>query len=115
MEGIKEAIEYVVGLSQPNYAEHEGEKWADKPMYRIHHELPKANALQMCTLDSLVGYIKSNTDKMDKHMLIHVQSPTKSRFDVRIDVDRCRENWWKSMQCCHSLRSTHIIRQNLLS
>ena len=24
MEGIKEAIEYVVGLSQPNYAEHEG-------------------------------------------------------------------------------------------
>ena len=92
MEGIKEAIEYVVGLSQPNYAEHEGEKWADKPMYRIHHELPKANALQMCTLDSLVGYIKSNTDKMDKHMLIHVQSPTKVVLMSELDVDRCREN-----------------------
>lgn len=91
MEGIKEAIEYVVGLSQPNYAEHEGEKWADKPMYRIHHELPKANALQMCTLDSLVGYIKSNTDKMDKHMLIHVQSPTKVVLMSELDVDRCRE------------------------
>ena len=29
MEGIKEAIEYVVGLSQPNYAEHEGKPFYD--------------------------------------------------------------------------------------
>ena len=58
MEGMKEAIEYVVGLSQPNYTEHEGEKWSDK---------------------------------MDKHMLIHVQSPTKVVLMSELDVDRCRE------------------------
>lgn len=91
MEGMKEALEYVVGLSAPSYTEHEGELWSDKPMHRIHKKMPKAARLQMGTLTSLVEYIKSNTDKMDNHMLIHVQSPTKVVLMSELDEDRCRE------------------------
>lgn len=53
MQGIKEALEYVVDLSAPHYVEHEGEKWSDKTMHRIHRPLPKADALQMNTLTRL--------------------------------------------------------------
>ena len=91
MEGLKEALEYAVGLSAPNYTEHEGEKWADKQMYRIHHKLPKADALQMNTLTSLIDYIKSNTDKMSDNMIIHIQSPTRVALLSSLDCDRCRE------------------------
>lgn len=92
MEGLKEALEYAVGLSAPNYTEHEGEKWADKPMYRIHHKLPKADVLHLNTLTSLIDYIKSNTDKMSKNMIIHIQSPTKVSLLSSLDCDRRREN-----------------------
>lgn len=91
MDGIKEALEYVVNLSQPNYTEHEGEKWADKPMHRIHFKLPKAEPIKMNTLTSLIEYIQSNTDQMAEHMIIHVQSPTQVSLYSQLNNDRIRE------------------------
>lgn len=91
MNGLKEALEYAVGLSKPNYTEHEGEKWADKQMYRIHHKQPKAEPIEMNTLTSLLDYIRSNTDQMADHMIIHVQSPTKVSLYSQLDGDRIRE------------------------
>lgn len=91
MNGLKEALEYAVGLSEPNYTEHEGEKWADKQMYRIHHKKPKAEPIEMNTLTGLLDYIQSNTDQMAEHMIIHVQSPTKVSLYSQLDGDRIRE------------------------
>lgn len=91
MNGMKEALEYAVDLSAPNYTEHEGEKWSDKQMHRIHHQLPKAEALKMNTLTSLIEYIKSNTDKMSGNMIIHIESPTKVVLLSSLDCDRRRE------------------------
>lgn len=91
MNGIKDALEYAVALAEPNYTEHEGERWADKQMYRIHHKQPKAEPIEMNTLTSLMDYIRSNTDQMAEHMIIHVQSPTQVSLYSQLDGDRIRE------------------------
>ncbi len=91
MDGLAKALEYAVNLAEPHYTEHEGEKWSDKEMYRIHQELPKAEPIKMNTLSSLIDYIKSDTDVMAKNMIIHIQSPTRVVLLSDLDNDRMRE------------------------
>lgn len=87
---IKEALQYVVGLSEPKVKEIDGEKYSDKELFRICHN-PKAGAIKMTTLRSLVDYICSGTDTMDEKMIIQVASPTKVTLYSQLDLDRKRE------------------------
>lgn len=90
MNGIKEALEYIVGLRKPEIVEIGGENYSDKQLNRIVHN-PKAREIDMTTLTSLVEYIKANIDQMDDKMIIHVQSPTKVSLYSQLDKDRVRE------------------------
>lgn len=90
MNGIKEALEYIVGLRKPEIVEIGGENYSDKQLNRIVHN-PKAREIDMTTLTSLVEYIKANIDQMDEKMIIHVQSPTKVSLYSQLDKDRVRE------------------------
>lgn len=90
MNGIKEALEYIVGLRKPEVVEINGERYSDKELRRICHN-PKAKVIGMTTLTSLVDYIKANVDCMDDKMIIHVQSPTKVALYSQLDMDRVRE------------------------
>lgn len=87
---IKEALQYVVGLSRPNIDEINGEKYSDKELFRICHN-PKATAVELYTLRSLVDYIRSETDTMDEKMIIQVVSPTTVKLYSQLDLDRRRE------------------------
>lgn len=91
MEGLKEALEYAVGLSEPHKIERNGELFTDKPMERVHQLQPKASPLELSTLTSLLNYVESNTDIMPGHMLIHIKSPTEVQLMSELDVDRRRE------------------------
>lgn len=90
MNGIKEALEYIVGLRKPEIVEINGERYSDKELRRICYN-PKARVIEMTTLTSLVEYIKANVDCMDSKMIIHVQSPTKVSLYSQLDIDRVRE------------------------
>lgn len=90
MNGIKEALEYIVGLRKPEIVEIDGERYSDKELRRICHN-PKARVIEMTTLTSLVDYIRANVDCMDDKMIIHVQSPTKVALYSQLDIDRVRE------------------------
>lgn len=92
MEGLRNAMEYLVEQSRPNFKEHEGILFADKEMHRVHQYAPVAKPFTMSTLTSLVDYIRSNTDTMRKKMLIHVESPTKVTLRSMMDKDRIRED-----------------------
>ncbi len=93
MDGFKEAMEYLVNESKPDYLEHEGKTYANKPMFVVHQKEPVADCMQLTTLTSLIDYIRSNTDKMRKKMLIHVKSPTEVLLFSRLDDnDRTREH-----------------------
>lgn len=88
---IKEAIEYLLGLSEPHMKSINGITYSDKELKPIIHN-PKASAIQMNTLTSLVDYIKSKVDEMDEKMIVHVQSPTKVSLYSALDDERIREN-----------------------
>ena len=87
---IKEALQYIIGLSAAEIKEINGQTYSDKPLNRIIHN-PKASEITMNTLSSLVDYIKSNIDAMAEKMIIHVISPTKVMLFSPLDNERERE------------------------
>jgi hypothetical protein len=87
---IKEALEYIVGLNEPKLNNIDGETYSDKTLHRICHN-PKATAIELTTLRSLVDYIKSNTDIMSDKMIVHVVNPTRVTLYSDLDLDRKRE------------------------
>lgn len=66
---IKEALQYIVGLSEAKTQEINGQVYSDKDLSRISYN-PKAAAISMSTLTSLVDYIKAGIDKMSDKMII---------------------------------------------
>lgn len=88
---IKEALQYVVGLSNPNLQEINGDTYSDKELYRAAPYIPKAKRLYLHTLTGLIGYIKSETDLMARKMIIEVSSPTKVYLYGKLDDERGRE------------------------
>lgn len=92
MNGLKEALEFVVGLRKPEIFDIEGQKYSDKELYRVNHN-PKAASIVMTTLSSFIDYVKSNVDEIDTNkMIVHVVSPTKVLMYSCLDEDRAREN-----------------------
>lgn len=87
---IKEALQYIVGLSAPVVQEINGETYADKPLKRVDFT-PLAEPIQLSTLESLVDYIKSNVDNFEIPMFIHVVSPTKVKMYTTLNNNRERE------------------------
>ena len=87
---LKSFVQYIVGLSEPNIKDIDGETYSDKQLYRINH-IPYADEITMNTLSSLIDYIKSGVDTFNGKMIIHVQSPTRVSMYSALDVERNRE------------------------
>lgn len=87
---IKEAMKYFLEQSQPEYVDIDGKKYSNKSFYRV-AQTPRADAIRMSTLSSLVEYIKSGVDTMKGNMLVHVVSPTEVVLHSQLDEDRERE------------------------
>lgn len=90
MNGLKETLQYVVEMDEPHIIEHEGQKYSDKHLSRIHYK-PYADTLTVTTLTGLVDYIKSKVDAMNAHMFIQVVNPTQVKLFSALDEDRNRE------------------------
>ena len=87
---LKEAIEYIVGMKNPEIKEIGGQTYSDKELHRISY-IPRASAIEMNTLSSLVDYIKANVDDLGEKMIIHIQSPTEVALYSSLDCERRRE------------------------
>lgn len=88
---IKEALQYLVELGKAEEHTIHGDTYSDKPLHRIDMYIPKANAIEMHTLTSLVDYIKSDVDEMSDKMIVEVASPTKVNLYSQLDYNRDRE------------------------
>lgn len=88
---IKEALQYLVELGKAEEHTINGDTYSDKPLHRIDMYIPKANAIEMHTLTSLVDYIKSDVDTMSEKMIVEVASPTKVNLHSQLDYNRDRE------------------------
>lgn len=87
---IKEALEYLVGLGGPKLARTDDGWWADRKLARVSWN-PKAHAVTLSTLTSLVDYIKSGVDEMPGRMLVHVVGPLEVELFSCLDGERTRE------------------------
>lgn len=87
---IKEALKYIVEMSKPEIVEVDGDSYSDRELKRISY-IPRADAIIMSTLTSLVDYIHSNTDIMPEKMIIHVETPTSVKMYSMLDYERKRE------------------------
>lgn len=88
---IKEALKYIVGMSEPSVQHIDGETYSDKPLHRIRH-IPYANAIEMNTLSSLIEYIKAGVDDFGDRMIVHVKSPVCVALYSALDIERNRES-----------------------
>lgn len=88
---IKAALQYINSLAEAKIQVLNGDVYSDKPLHRIDPYYPKASALEMHTLSSLVDYIKANVDSMADKMVIQVVSPEEVRFFSMLDENRDRE------------------------
>lgn len=89
---IKEALQYIVGLGKAEEHMINGACYSDKPLHRIDTYYPKADAIEMHTLTSLVDYIKSEVDEMPPRMIVEVKSPTEVELYSKLDPNRDRES-----------------------
>lgn len=87
---IEKALKYIVGLKAPDVLDIGGQMYSDKPLERISYS-PKAQAIGMTTLTSLVEYVKANIDTMSEKMIVHVSSPKNVKLYSMLDHDRVRE------------------------
>lgn len=90
MDMTREALQYVVGLSEAKLLNINGDTYTDKQIYRVDNEL-RAAAIEMNTLTSLVDYAKAFTNEMSEQMLVQVVSPTEVKLISCLDLDRKRE------------------------
>lgn len=88
---LKKALEYLVGLGEAKEHTIHGDTYSDKELYRIGQYIPRAAAIEMNTLTSLVDYIKSHVDTMADKMIVQVVSPTEVKLFSQLDDDRKRE------------------------
>lgn len=96
LEGMKEALQYVVGLGnaaeKTEVVEICGKTYARGDLRRYDKQ-SKADPLMASSLSALVDYIGSCYLEMKQHerMIIHVVSPTKVRLLSCLDAERERE------------------------
>lgn len=94
---IKEALQYIVGLSEAKVqditlADGTVQTYSDKPLHRLQKHIPMVDkAIEMCTLKSLVDYIKGNIDSMSDKMIIQVVDPETVVLFSQLNEERYRE------------------------
>jgi len=89
---LKEALQYIVGLSKAKVQQINGDQYSDKPLHRIDFYFPKADPLRISTLTGLMDYIRANIDEMTEKMIIEVTSPTMAKLYSQLDDNRDREH-----------------------
>lgn len=94
MEGLREAVEYVVGLGNraenTEVVEINGKTYANRRLER-YDKAAKAEPIKACSLTALVDYIGSCAGEFREDMIIHIVSPTKVRLISALDKERERE------------------------
>ena len=94
MENLREALQYIVGLSveaeKTEVLEINGRTYADKSLTRYDKQ-PKAAKVQAATLTSLADYIHQCNAEFPGSMIIHIVGPTQVRLMSALDKERERE------------------------
>lgn len=94
MEGLRDALAYIVGLGneaeKTEVIEINDKTYANRRLER-YDKLPKAEPIKASSLTALTDYIASCSEEFQEDMLIHIVSPKKVRLMSALDKERERE------------------------
>lgn len=80
---IKEALQYIVGISETQQLEIDGRKYSDKPLHAVKEPLPSAVTIN--TLTGVADYLLQNPDNLDLNkIVVHVESPSSVKVFSRL-------------------------------
>ncbi len=93
---IEKALKYIVGLGETKVKEvtlPDGtlQAYSDRPLSLLEKHIPVAEPISMCTLTSLLDYIREDVDTMASRMVIHVASPEEVQLYSCLNEKRRRE------------------------
>lgn len=92
MNGLKEAIEYVVGLAPAKEHDMGHGVYTDKKLYRIHEPLVKP--INTTSLESLIDYIHRNVDCLKlEDTFINIKSPQNVTLESKYNTDKERDTY----------------------
>lgn len=94
LEGLKNAMEYVVGLSkvaeEPKVLEIKGKTYCNKNLIRYGEEV-LAKEITANTLTAIVDYIKQKPEELRESSILHIVSPSQVRLYSGFLEDQRRE------------------------
>ena len=97
---IKEALQYVVGLSGINTFNHKAEWYSDRQLYRVPNEIDGPDPLYVNTLSGFMDYAAANeghpTEYVNKPIYIQIVSPTEVRLVSILNTDNKRSTYIKA-------------------
>lgn len=102
---IKEALRYIVDLSEVKLQEINGGIYCDRQLIRV--KAPLANEIKTTTLTALVDYLTTGFDALEPdELMVHVVSPGEVRLMGELNDDRNRE----AFMVCQALlpNNTHF-------
>lgn len=98
-EGIRDALEYVVGLGngaeKTEVLEIAGRTYANRRLHR-YGAMEYAEPVKASTLTSLMEYIANCADEFRGRMMIHIVDPTRVRLVSVLDQERKRETLFEA-------------------
>lgn len=97
---IKEALQYIVGLSDIKTIEHNYEVYADRQLHRVPNEIDCPEPLGVNTLSGFMDYVAANEGHTatctDNPIYIHIVSPTEVRLVSILNADNRRSTYIKA-------------------
>jgi hypothetical protein len=79
---IREALQYIVGMSKPEIVNIDGKQYSDRELFRANEKENLVKPLQISTLTGLVDYIKVNPDKISEKTEIMILVNSESSVTV---------------------------------
>lgn len=97
---IKEALQYIVGLSGIKTIEHNYEVYADRQLHRVPNEIDCPEPLGVNTLSGFMDYVAANEGLAatctDNPIYIQIVSPTEVRLVSILNADNRRSTYIKA-------------------
>ncbi|MGN0337877.1 MAG: hypothetical protein ACI4EE_10330 [Lachnospiraceae bacterium] len=97
---IKEALQYIVGLSGINTFKHNEEWYSDRQLHRVPNEIDGPDPLCVNTLSGFMDYVAANEghheECTDAPLYIQIVSPTEVRLVSVLNADNKRSTYIKA-------------------
>lgn len=97
---IKEALQYIVGMSDIKTIEHNYEVYADRQLHRVPNEIDCPEPLGVNTLSGFMDYVAANegctAECTDDPVYIQIVSPTEVRLVSILNADNKRSTYIKA-------------------